>query len=83
MENIKTVKDLVSLWPNRQAFAEAISLTGEVVPVTRVHRWVALNSINAKYFYTILVECEKAGLEVTAETLVSIHHQPKKEKPND
>lgn len=68
MEQISTVRQLVTLWPSRSAFAEDCG-----VPLERVHGWVRGSSIPARYHAAVLRGAVSRGFALTAEVLVAIH----------
>lgn len=68
MEQISTVRGLVSLWPGRSEFAADCG-----VPLERVHGWVRANSIPARYHAEVLRAACARQLSVSAFDLVRIH----------
>lgn len=65
---IKDVRSIISHWPNRQAFAEAIGL-----PVERVHKWAQNNAIPAWHQSRVLQACHDVGLPVSGEQIIAMH----------
>lgn len=68
MEKISTVRDLVAKWPTRLHFAQAIG-----VPVDRVHKWAASNTIPPKYHRSVMTAVTGLGLDFTADDLIDLH----------
>lgn len=65
---ITDVRDIISHWPSRQAFAEAVGK-----PVDLVHKWAQKNAIPAWHQARVLRACDAASIPVTAEMMISMH----------
>ena len=70
MTEISCVSELISLWPNRQALANDLSVT-----VDRVHKWARANAIPAKYHADVLEAAQARQFSLDAESLVEMHRQ--------
>lgn len=71
MEN-KTVKDIVSYWPSISAFAEAVSTPDDIVPMSRVYRWMERNKIIRKYHQRILDAAKVRGVILTEQEIKAL-----------
>jgi hypothetical protein len=75
MENISTIREIINLWPKRQALADDLNATFDDFKVTAgmVHKWAENGSVPSKYQHH-LIECGLArGFPITAELLVTLH----------
>lgn len=74
MDNIRTVKELIDLWPSREALASSLAAKiGCEVKVSRVHKWAQNGSIPQEFMGPFLSSCESEGYLVDALELVAAH----------
>lgn len=73
MKTCETYKQVIDLWPTRQALADDLShVTGETVLVSRVNQWLVAGRIPRKHWQSVEEaaqhrEIAGASLEVLAE----------------
>lgn len=74
MKQPSNVKDLIALWPTRDAMRAAMEphMEGEIT-TGRINKWAWLESIPAKYHKSVILAAQDCGLNVSAETLVDLH----------
>lgn len=65
---ISSVRDIISQWPTRQAFADAVGK-----PIALVHKWAQHNAIPAWHQAGVLRACDANSIPVTAEMLIAMH----------
>ena len=66
---IQNVRDLVSFWASPVAFAHALSTETDVVPVSRVFRWMRENRIMSKHYASILIAAHVRGISLDKSDL--------------
>ena len=66
---IQTVRDLVSFWASPVDLADALSTETDVVPVSRVFRWMRENRIMSKHYAGILMAAETRGINLSMDDL--------------
>lgn len=72
---VKTVKDLINLWPTRAEMAVDVSksLGDKTVTVGQVHKWAQFQSIPARFHWAVIAAGTARGFDLTAEIMVRLH----------
>ncbi|MDJ0631075.1 MAG: hypothetical protein QNJ44_22650 [Rhodobacter sp.] len=75
MAEIRTIRELVNLWPTRAELARDISAVSPLIEATthQVHKWAENGSIPSKYQSAVLRAATERGFPVTAELLITLH----------
>lgn len=71
MPEIRTISDMLSLWPSRKAVADDLQTT-----VGRVHKWAQTDSIPAVFHARLVRAAARRAIPITAEDLVRLHDRP-------
>jgi hypothetical protein len=75
---VRSVRDVISLWPSRKSMADEVEAAGtgvpeEAVTVERVHKWAARGVIPATYHGRVLRAAARRGIDLSAADLVAVH----------
>ena len=77
MKTYQTYKQVIDLWPTRQALADALgNLSGERVLVSLVNQWLVAGKIPRKHWLSIEEAAINSDIEgITLEILAEIDKQ--------
>lgn len=78
--SVRSVRDVIGLWPSRKALADEVEAAGsggpeEAVTVERVHKWAKRGVIPATYHGRVLRAAARRGIPLSADDLVAAHDQ--------
>ena len=74
MEHIRSVKQIIDEWPNRETIAKRLTeILGSPIQTSRVHKWAQNNSIPQEFMAPFLIASREAGLLISAEELIKAH----------
>lgn len=68
MSEMRTVRDLIALWPTHRSLAEDVG-----APLSRVQKWPQAGAVPAKYHYRLHKAAVRRGFAVTAEDIARLH----------
>lgn len=77
MKTCVTYKQVIDLWPTRQALADDLShVTGEGVLVSRVNQWLVAGRIPRKHWQSVEEAAKHRGIEsASLESLAEVEKQ--------
>ena len=82
---IHSIKSLIDSWPSRKVLAEEINAIIpeglKAVSPDQVHKWASNGAIRATYQIYVLRAAQARGIDVSAESLMSMHAPPANDTP--
>ncbi|WP_138423699.1 hypothetical protein [Maritimibacter alexandrii] len=76
MQTPTTLREVIDLWPNRQALVDDLAHLGHArVTLAAVYKWPE-NGIPAPYHFDVLRAAAARGFALTAEDIVRLHAAP-------
>ena len=77
MEQHNQIHQLIAKWPSRAELASDLTtITGEIVPVDRIHKWAQTGSIPSSYQLHVLRAADARQFDMTPLEMLQLHAVP-------